>query len=268
MSLLDKLERTLRPYALPHVTIGLIVGQVYVLFMGYVRPDFVGALPLAAEKVLAGEWWRLFTFVFLPPAGHPLLAIFSWYLFYLMGTALELYWGTFRYNVFLLVGWVATVAAAFITPEYPATDAFLMGSVFLAFAFLNPEFELSLFFVLPVKIKWFALVTWCGYGVVLLFGPTWGIRLSMLASVCNFFLFFGKDVFLRMQGARRRMAMQAKQYATPPREYFHRCTVCGITDKTHPKMEFRYCSQCAGSLGYCMDHLRNHEHVTEAKPPA
>jgi hypothetical protein len=218
--------------------------------------------------VLAGEWWRLFTFALLPPSGNLILDFFSWYLFYLMGTALEHYWGTFRYNVFLFIGWAATVAAAFITPEYPAADVFLMGSVFLAFAFLNPDFELYILFVLPVKIKWLALLTWCGYGAVLLFGPDWGVRLSMLASVCSFALFFGKDVYLRMQGARRRMAMQAKQFATPPREYFHRCTVCGITDKTHPKMEFRYCSQCAGSLGYCMDHLRNHEHVTEAKSPA
>jgi hypothetical protein len=29
-------------------------------------------------------------------------------------------------------------------------------------------------------------------------------------------------------------------------------------------MDFRYCSQCAGSHGYCTDHLRNHEHITAA----
>ena len=47
-------------------------------------------------------------------------------------------------------------------------------------------------------------------------------------------------------------------------EYYHRCTICGITDRTHPQMDFRYCSKCAGSPCYCADHLRNHEHIVVA----
>ena len=50
MSLLDKLERTLRPYAVPHVTLGLILCQVYVLFMAHAKPEFVGALHAAARR--------------------------------------------------------------------------------------------------------------------------------------------------------------------------------------------------------------------------
>ena len=267
MSLLDKLERRLRPFAVPHVTLAVILGQVYVFLAGAANPEFVGHLLLVPERVLAGELWRPFTFFMIPPIGNVLCMIFGWYFFYLMGTAMEGHWGTFRYNVFLLVGWVATVGVAFLNPEQPTSNAFLMGSVFLAFAFLNPDFELYVMFLLPVKVRWLALLTWCLYGAAVLFG-SWATRLAVLASVSNFFLFFGKELFWRVRGARRRMALQARQFATPEREYFHRCAVCGITDRTHPKMEFRYCSQCAGSPGYCMEHLKNHAHVTAPQEAA
>jgi hypothetical protein len=42
---------------------------------------------------------------------------------------------------------------------------------------------------------------------------------------------------------------------------FHKCTVCGITEKDNPDMDFRYCSKCAGDYEYCMDHLKNHDHM-------
>ena len=44
---------------------------------------------------------------------------------------------------------------------------------------------------------------------------------------------------------------------------FHICRACGITDKTHPDMDFRYCPDCVGMVGYCSDHLNSHEHVKE-----
>jgi ribosomal protein L37AE/L43A len=40
----------------------------------------------------------------------------------------------------------------------------------------------------------------------------------------------------------------------------HICTVCGITDKSHREMDFRYCTKCDPPVAYCMDHLTTHEH--------
>jgi hypothetical protein len=266
MSLLDTLERKFGRFAVPHVTGGLIACQVvaYIAVMVLTRPDAQEApdqpLQLIPAKVLEGELWRLATFLALPPFGNIICMLFFWYLFYLMGTALERTWGAFRYNVFLLVGYVATVAVAFIVPDQPASNAFLQGSVFLAFAFLYPDFEIYILFILPVKIKWLALIAWIGYGWVLLFHD-WLSRLLVLASVCNFLLFFGKEIVQRIRSGRRRMAMQAAQVTAKPPPYYHRCAVCGITDRSHPQMDFRYCSQCTGAHGYCMDHLRDHQHI-------
>jgi hypothetical protein len=182
-----------------------------------------------------------------------------------MGTALERTWGTFRFNAYLLLGYAATVAAAFILPAGAASNGYLQGSVFLAFAHLFPEFELYIFFILRVKIKWLALLTWIAYGIILLVGD-WMSRLMVLASVCNFLVFFAQDLLERVRTGRRRMAIQAAQLAAREPAYYHRCTVCGITDRTNPTMEFRYCSKCAGNHGYCADHLRDHAHVPAAEP--
>jgi hypothetical protein len=221
-------------------------------------------LQLIPDRVMEGEVWRLATFVMMPPFGNIICLLFGWYLFYLMGSALEGYWGAFRYNVYLLIGYVATVAVSFLVPDQPSSNAYLMGSVFLAFAFLNPDFELYVMFLFPVKIKWLALLTWIGYAWAVIFGG-WLGRLLVLASVCNFLLFFAGDIVQRIRSGQRRMARQAAQFGVKPPPFYHRCVVCGITDRTHPQMDFRYCSQCNGTHAYCQDHLRNHEHVVTAE---
>jgi hypothetical protein len=262
MSLLDKMERKLRRYAVPNVTVYLIVGQV-LFFLFAISGRFVlERVVLIPALVMMGEWWRLITFLFIPPLTNPIFAFFAWYLFYLMGSALEGHWGAFRYNLFLLIGYIVTVAVSFLMPLYPATNLFIGGSVFLAFAFLYPDFQLYIFFIIPIKIRWLALITWIGYVYELLVG-SWSIRLLVLASLTNFFLFFGKDIIWRMKTGSRRMTEQTKGYSATKKP-FHKCAICGITDLSHPQMEFRYCSECGG-LGYCKDHIMKHEHVKKLK---
>ena len=260
MSLLDKLERKIGAWAVPNLTIYLIAGQTvfYVMFLTG-RVDRSVTL-LSAGLLLQGEWWRLATFIFDPPLSNPLFALFAWYLFYLMGSALEEQCGAFRYNVFLLIGFLMTVAAAFLVPGAAVSNIFIGGSVFLAFAWLYPDFTINIFFVLPVKIKWLALLTWLWYGFQLLFGA-WPTRLLVLASVCNFLLFFARDLVWMAKSGKRRMGWQARQVPRRDDTPFHRCTVCGITDKDDPRMDFRYCPDCAGQQCFCPAHIRDHEHV-------
>lgn len=257
MKLLDSLEKKFGGCALPNLTVYLIAGQTVLYVLAMTGKLDLSLTYLAADRLLAGEWWRLATFPFYPPAQSLIFAAFAWYLFYLMGSALEEHWGAFRYNVFLLIGYLLTVAVAFLIPAYPVSNAFMAGSVFLAFAFLYPDFQLLIFFVLPVRIKWLALITWLYYGYLLLFGGV-ASRLLVLASIGNFLLFFARDLRWLAKSGGRQLARQVSRREDAP---FHRCTVCGITDKTHPQMDFRYCPECAGQNGYCQEHIRSHEHL-------
>jgi len=260
MTMLDRLQRRFGRFTVPHVTESLIFCQVFVYIVLQANPGaaVLGNLELIPNRVLEGQWWRLVSFLFYPPLSNPVFAFFFWYLFYLMGTSLEQTWGTFRYNVYL-----ATVAAALLHPDLPASVGFLQGSVFLAFAHLYPNFRLALFFLLPVKIKWLALLAWIGYGLALTFG-SWSERLLVTASIANFLLFFGRDIWQRAKTGRWMMANQARRIKAQNKP-LHTCRICGVTDKMDRKMHFRYCSKCEGSCCYCSEHLHNHEHVTEKR---
>ena len=259
MTPLDRLEKLIRPVAIPNITLYLIFGQVFVYGASFVGQFDLGHIVLMPALVLKGQIWRLVTFLFFPPVTwHPIFIAFAWYIFYLMGDALEQYWGTARYNLFLLIGWFATVLAAFVTPYGLASNSFLAGSVFLAFAWLNPNFQLALFFILPVKVKWLAVIAWLGYGYSFVVGPM-AVRLSVLAAVLNFLLFFGRDAILLIQNRKRQQTarMEREHLASKPR---HTCLICGKTDQTDPMEDFRYCSKCAGTACYCQEHLRSHQH--------
>jgi hypothetical protein len=266
MSFLDKLERAFGRYAIENLSIYIIIGQVFVLLGAMFNLLDLRLFVLVPELVLQGQWWRLLTFVFYlsPPTGAfgPVFVAFALYIFYMMGGALEGHWGAFRYNLFLFIGYALTVGAAFLTPNSVATNLFLGASVFLAFAYLYPDFEFLIFFILPVKVKWLALLAWAVYGVRFFLGA-WPERLQILASVGNFLLFFSGDILWGMRHGHRAMARKAREFAEAG-EPRHRCHVCGKTDRTHPDLDFRYCSKCAGDQCYCPEHIQNHTHVVAA----
>ncbi len=278
MSLLSRLDAKYGRYTIPNVTVMIIVGQVLLYVAAQVgQPpggggaDLLERVRLDPARILHGEVWRLITFLFDPPPTNVIFAFFFWYLFYLMGTTLEVSWGAFRYNVFLAIGYFATVAAAFAMHftvgegNFPATNAFLYGTVFLAFARLYPEFVMYIFFVLPVKIRWLAMLQWIFYGITFLFGE-WMQRAMVLASVANYLLFFGRDIWRDMRQGHRRMQFQAKALRSPQR-VIHKCRTCGLTSDTSPQTQFRYCSKCNDDSCYCSEHLHNHEHVVQGAEP-
>lgn len=267
MKFANRLERSLGRFAIPHITLYIIFLQslVFILMMAADARNpghggaFLQRLLLVGHDVYRGEVWRLLTFVIIPPLTNPIFFLFAMYLLYLFGMALENQWGTFRYNVFLFVGWLASVAVALALPTMPATNRYLMGSIFLAFAWLYPDFQLLLFFIFPVKVKWLALVSWIGMFIGFCTGG-WLDKLLVLAATANFLLFFHRELWQRAKSGHRRMRVRAET-ARPPDEAFNRCTICGVTEKSDPRMEFRYCGQCAGTLCYCIQHIHAHAHV-------
>ncbi len=258
MSFLGRLERMLGRFAIPNLALYLIGGQVIFFTLSLLAQFSILRIVYVPALVLEGEVWRLISFVFVPPVsgqlsmvGAVFLAI-SWYFFYMVSQALENYWGTFRFNLFFFIGWLLTVAVGFLTPHQITGYEFFAVSVFLAFAFLNPDFVIYVFFILPVKIKWLALLAWLAYGYAFAVG-SWNARLAILAAVGNFLLFFAREIKDRITTGRRHMQQQVRrtklrEEANEPR---HRCVVCGKTDLTHPREEFRYSDddQC-----YCSEH--------------
>ncbi len=258
--MLERLDRIVRPIAVPNLTLFIIGGQLLMFLASLNDNTLIARAMLVWDLVLVGEVWRLFTFFFVPFTQDPIFLLFAYMIFYMMGNALEAYWGVVRYNVFLWLGTVLTIAAAGIVHDQAVSATFLQGTVFLAFATINPDFELRLFFVLPVKVKWLAMIQVAGYLLAML-GGAWSVTLMILASIGNYLTFFGPGLLGRVRNTARRAKWERQQLNNDaaPR---HTCTTCGVDSNIAPRMDFRYCSQCEGEHAYCMAHLKDHQHVS------
>jgi hypothetical protein len=285
LTIIDRLERRFGRFAIPNLTTILVVGQA-ILWFAAQAPEGVSLdrISLDPSRVMAGEVWRLVTFLFMPPPDPTPLVILYFLLIWRFGTTLERQWSDFRFNLFVLLGWSVSVIAAFaasalvgrLVPEVAegamqlapihAPNAFLFSSIFLAFARLYPDFILQVFFVLPVRIKWLALLMWLGYGYGLLVGDI-VMRMLILATIFNYVVFFGREHVRDLRQQRRKRTFQS--HATKAvRAPTHKCRVCGVNSGGSPRMAFRYCSKCAGQACYCPEHIGNHEHVTAEEPAA
>ncbi len=274
MSFTKRLRSRLQRWAIPNPTSYIIAGQALFYLLGQMGNDQVGRFDLTKilllpDKILAGEVWRLVTFAFVPPNASLIWAVFGWIIFYFFGTTLENYWGTARYNAFLLIGILANIAAAFVAWSLGAfaiaDNAFLYGTVFLAFARLFPNFVINLFFILPIQIKWLALLAWIGYGYAFAVSD-WMGRLLIVASIFNYLVFFGREHVREFKQGQRKRAFVTKIEKTA--KSLHTCRVCGVNSETSPKTSFRYCSKCSGQCCYCPEHIQNHEHVQDTEPAA
>ena len=262
MKFLASLERRLQPYAVPNITLWLVVGQAFVFFADMMpRGGLYEHVVLVPALVLKGEVWRLFTYPLTPPLMSPFWFLIYIVAFYYFGTAVESIWGTVRYNFYLIIGFLLTAAASFAAPNWPVNGAFVKTSVFLAYAALLPDAVIHVSMIFPVKARYLAALTWALYGYAVYVGP-FSQRLMILAAVSNFFLFFGMSAFSTFKHARRRRQFQ-KKVERGKAAMVHECRVCGITSEMAPRLTFRYCSKCAGSCCYCPEHLKDHECVKE-----
>ena len=277
---LDKLERKLGRFAIPNLTVYLLVG--YVIGFGIVNlmRDMVGYLTLEPALILRGQVWRLISWVLIPPTDNLISLVFLVLLYYSLGTALERTWGSFRYNVYIFSGLLFTVLAVFglyafyyfrYGVEVPLSAVGLIGtnyitmSIFLAFAVIYPDMEVMLYFILPIKMKWMALVYVVLAGYEFINGGI-GIRVASGASLLNFVIFFlstrnYKRFGPREQARKAKFKKQSSPHMTYTNGAHHRCAVCGRTELDDPCLEFRFCSKCNGNYEYCQDHLFTHEHV-------
>lgn len=280
MNWLDKLERKLGRFAIPNLTVYLLIGYVIGFGVMYLMPEMVGYLTLEPALILRGQVWRLISWVLIPPTTNLISLVFLVLLYYSLGTSLERTWGSFRYNVYIFSGLLFTVLAVFglyafyyfrYGVEVPLSVIGLIGtnyitmSIFLAFAAIYPNMEVMLYFILPIKMKWMALVYVVLAGYDFLNGGI-GIRVAIGASLLNFVIFFlstrnFKRFGPREQARKAKFKKQSRPHMTYTNGAHHRCAVCGRTELDDPCLEFRFCSKCNGNYEYCQDHLFTHEHV-------
>lgn len=263
MKFLNKLERKYGNIYIPNLMGLIIAGNIITYVLNYTIPDIkiVDMLYLNKDLVLKGEVWRLITFIFIPSFTSPLWFIIAMYFNYMVGTSLERLWGEFKFNIYYFIGILTTVTIAFVTGSNALTGNGINMSLFLAFARIFPNYELRIFYIIPVKVKYFAMFYWVILIINLIGARSLITALIILLPVINFLIFFGKEVFQEFI-FKKKVVTRKKKFEKSSRviENGHKCIICGITEKDDKEMEFRYCSKCTGRKCYCINHIRNHEH--------
>ncbi len=202
--LLDKLEIRYGRYAgIRNLMTGIVFAMAAVFVMDLVFAPMLGFtasqyLMFDRAKVMQGQIWRIITFIFLPPSSSIIFILISLMFYFYLGNTLQTAWGTFRFNVFYFTGLAGSLIAGFITGT--ATNYYLNMSLFLAVAILFPNREINLYGILPIRMKWLAIVDLVMILLPLLYarpGQYLDILLPAALSLLNVILFF-YDRFIKM----------------------------------------------------------------------
>ena len=207
---LNRLERKYGRYGIPNLTNILVGGQILVLAIElFVNQTVSVWLALSRYFLLRGQIWRIITFAFIPSYGGSILsAVLGIYFTWFIGTALEREWGDFRYTVYLLSGVLGTVLGCLLTGVTASTYC-LSLSLLLAFAMLYPEVQLLLFFVIPIRVKYFGLFAGALWLLSFLGAGAAG-KLNYLLCMVNFLVFFGPQAWRSVRAWVRREQWKRK----------------------------------------------------------
>lgn len=270
MNWLYRLEQKFGKYAITNLPLYIVmfyaVGAVLdVLSQGTIYYTYLSLNPYL---ILHGQIWRIVTFLAAAPNANIIFLVFVLLFYYSIGQSLVQVWGAFKFNMYVLIGVVGTIAAAFLVYAITRSPLIFMDtyyvnlSMFLAYAAIFPEMRVYLYGIIPLKVKWLAILD-----VVLLavsfFQGGIGTRIAIVVSLLNFLLFYfstrnyrrvsPKEVHRKIKYKR-----QMNKNASGAR---HQCAVCHRTELDDPNLEFRYCSKCNGNYEYCNEHLFTHTHV-------
>ncbi len=307
MQFLDKMERRFGKFAINGLMRYLIAGYIVGYIFLYVQPSFLNYLTLEPYMIFHyGQVWRLVSWVLTPPnQSNIIFVVIMLILYYQLGTTLERTWGAFRFNLYIFGGFIFTILGAIIlflfygvnVPHFMGgyfSTYYINMTIFLAFAVCFPDMRIMLYFFIPIKMKWMALV----YGALLVYEFIYvrslGGRVAIAASLVNFLIYFlatrNFQRFSPKEVRRRRNFKQSvnssgrtsgrrsasrttsrssaqNESRVPPRSDagktapIHKCAICGRTEISNPELTFRYCSKCNGNYEYCQDHLFTHKHI-------
>lgn len=288
----NRLRRKLEKYAIPNLTLYLIICYGIGYLMQFLVPAGYQYLMLDPFLVLKGQVWRLVTWILIPPDSlNIFFVLITLYLYYSLGGLLERIWGTYKYNVYLFSGLLFTILGAFVLCGYSVlmgaqptmyTGLYLLNngsavyfgqfstyyinmSIFLACAASIPDVQVLLMFLFPIKVKWLGIV----YGIILLVNciqggiATWIVVIFSLLNFLVFFLRSKGKMHLSVGQIKRQQEFHQKMRSAGQTKGItrHKCAICGRTELDGDDLEFRFCSKCNGNYEYCQYHLFTHEHV-------
>lgn len=271
MGFINKVERKFGRFSVSGIVRVIAGFQFLVWCLLWFDRGFLKYLVLDPSKIMHGEVWRVVSFALVPswqsagmdaageatylPSFWTLIAI---YFLFFIGEGLEQAWGSFKTNLYVFGGILGCVLGAFVTyllfiqepsdlfafiiSTYASTALF--SSILFAFACFYPNLEIRLMLVIPIKMKWVALMN-AGFILLSIIRP--GSMLFTIFTLCALSAFFIVYVPQLLFYLKHRSTVAARKARfesgrISDEEPLHRCDKCGTTDLESPELEFRVSS--------------------------
>lgn len=187
-----------------HLTEGLLFAHFAVFFLTSTQSDAWQALALFPQLV-ASRPWTLVTYQFIH--GGMISFFFSMLVLFIMARPLEHEWGSFRFLMFWLVSCFGAAGTAIFLGQMLAGDIFLSASLLFTYATVYPDTEFRIYFLIPVKVKYLAIIGAC----FLVFNSfRFGVILGLVNVVgmsAGYFCF----LIMRRIPSRRKLAFELKK---------------------------------------------------------
>ena len=132
-----------------------------------------------------------------------------------------------------------------------------------AFATIFPNYEILVFFILPVRVKWLALLSLAPVVFFLIEGSN-GVRAAIAVAFGNYLLFFAGHLvgLARGQQLQLRQAARRASFRPPPeregRGDERACAICGAQQADGADIRVCSCEKCGTPRQLCLEHARNH----------
>ena len=299
MVLINRLEKKFGKYAINNLIYYVLAAYIIGYVFSVMSPNIYDAFLMKPELVCKGQVWRMFTWIFTIPQELDVFVVFM-ILFYLwIGNTLEKYWGAFKYNLYMISGWffmtvgtmliyIVSLLATGDGISLSVSTNYINLTSFLACATVLPDVQVLLLFVIPLKMKWLAIVDLVILGyefvnnllliirytdleIIFYTGGEYtkekciAVCASIVISLLNFILFYFNSRYGKRYTPKEivRKKTYKRKVKVNKGDAKHKCAICGRTENDDVGLVFRFCSRCEGNYEYCQDHLFTHEHVKE-----
>lgn len=170
------LERKFSKYAIRDLNKYMAVIYALGLLIITVNPMFYYTrFSLNIGMLLSGQIWRILTFIIYPPfvSISIFLSLFGIYIYYTFTTALIYAWSDFKFNLYIVGGMIFYIIVGIITyfifGPVIMEPTYLAFSIFIGFAFTFPDTTFLMFFFIPIRAKYLAMIEIVLYLVMFIF---------------------------------------------------------------------------------------------------
>lgn len=196
---LNKMKFKYQRFAIPNLAVyaSVCFAIGYLLISTDVGAGFyLRYLAFSPRQVLHGQIWRIFTAILYPPSlgGGVLGAVLGILIYYSFASNVEAMMGNFEYNVYffgsILIGEIGSIVYYLISGvNFPYLPLYTHFAVFMALAIMYADATVLFMFLIPIKIKYFALFEVAVYIYNFIVGPLY-TKIAIIAAFIPVIIFY------------------------------------------------------------------------------